>query len=278
MKRMRVLPAVLSLLVCLSCVCLPAQAADAAADVGADIYISVPRTQVFEGDKLDVTVTLSRALQNVVSFDWQLRFDDTLFTLQSAAIGTSHADMRVSLLKTDADGAYYSISYVDRTSAGSVLQAGTVCTLTFRAAEHLTDDRTGTFSLVSEGVYDAAFDAISVSAGEAAAVKVRRVLPEKLVIDKLPDKTSYRYKDRLDTTGIQLSLVYNNGKTEPVNSGYACTPTEFAVQSGLPMFGLQGTVPVTVSYEGLQTAFNVQVRLTALQWIIKIVLFGWLWY
>ena len=278
MKLKRILPTVLSLMLFLHCFCLPAQAADAAAGERADVNLSVPQTQVFEGDTLDVTVTLARTLQNVVSFDWQLRFDDTLFTLQSAAIGTSHADMRVSLLKTDADGAYYSISYVDRTSAGSTLHAGTVCTLTFRAADALTDDRIGAFSLVSEGVYDAAFDAIPVLAGEAAAVRVRRVLPEKLVVDKLPDKTSYRYKDSLDTTGMQVSLVYNNGKTEPVNSGCTCTPMAFTVQSGLPMFGLQGTVPVTVSYEGLQTTFNIQVRLTALQWIIKIVLFGWLWY
>ena len=246
--------------------------------VGTALNLSVSQTDVFAGDTVAVTLTLGNTLENVVSFDWQLRFDGALFALQSAELGSSNAEVRVSNRKSDADGAYYSISYVDRTSAGGSLNAGTVCTLTFRAAENLTQDQTAAFSLVSEGVFDASFDPIPVSADEAVSVNVKRLVPEKLLLTKLPDKTSYNYKDALDTSGMELTIVYNSGKTETVTNGFTCTPNRFTVQNGLPLFGLRGSVPVTVSYKGLQTSFSVEVRLTALQWLIKIVLFGWLWY
>ena len=273
MQCKKVFAAAMAVLLCFCGCFMQTQAAD-----DAQVRLSVPQAYVFEGGTVAVTMTLDRPLQDVVSFDWQLRFDSALFALQSAVIGGSHADMRVSNLKSDADGDYYSVSFVDKTSQGSALHAGTVCTLTFRAAGGLTADRTAVFSLVSEGVYDAAFSAIPVSAGDAVSVTVRRVLPEKLVLDKPPDKTAYRYRDTLDTTGLQLSLVYNDGTSEPVASGFSCTPTAFTVQDGLPMFGLNGDVPVTVSYRGLETTFTVRVRLTAVQWLIKIFLFGWLWY
>ena len=246
--------------------------------VGTALNLSASQAEFFAGDTVTLTLTLGSTLENVVSFDWQLRFDGALFALQSAELGSSNAEVRVSNRKSDADGAYYSISYVDRTSAGGSLNAGTVCTLTFRAAENLTQDQTAAFSLVSEGVFDAGFDPIPVSAGEPVSVSVKRLLPEKLVLTKLPDKTSYHYKDALDTSGMELTIVYNSGKTETVTNGFTCTPNRFTVQNGLPLFGLRGSVPVTVSYKGLQTSFSVEVRLTALQWLIKIVLFGWLWY
>ena len=284
MRCKSVLSAAIGLLLCLYGFTVSAHGADdphpADDDAASSVMLSlsVPQTQIFAGDVLAVTMTLRHPLRDVVSFDWQLRFDGALFVLQSAEVGDSHADMRVSRLKHDADGAYYSVSYVDKTSRGVTLNAGTVCVLTFRAADDPAADQTAAFSLVSEGVYDARFAPIAVQADERVSVFVQRVLPEKLVLDKLPEQTSYRYREALNTTGMELSLVYNNGKQEPVRDGFVCTPTSFTVRSGLPMFGLRGEVPVTVSYAGLQTAFSVRVYLTPWQWLIKIALFGWLWY
>lgn len=260
----------LSVLLCmlLTGFCIPHAGA---ADSG--VHLSVPQTQIFEGDTLDVTVTLGSSLQNVASFDWQLRFDDTLFTLQSAVIGECHADMRVSNLKRDADGAYYSISYVDKTSKGETLNAGTVCTLTFRAAEGLTADRTGAFSLVSEGVYDAGFTEIPVAAGEAVSVAVRRVLPEKLVVDKLPDKLEYTYKSNPDFSGMVVRVLFNDGHEEVISD---IQQMEIKPADGTRV--RNGAKNYSVTVYGLSAAFTMQVRLTVWQWLILVFLFGWLWY
>lgn len=246
--------------------------------VGARVALAADRSCIFAGDTLALTLTLDSDLHDVVSFDWQLRLDGSLFTLCAYTIGTSCADVCVSGRKSDAAGTYYSVSFVDRTAEGATMQAGTVCTLMFTSEKDIAADTTAVFSLVSEGVYSADFAEIPAVAGETVSAAVQRVLPAGLVIEKLPDQTSYRYREALRTDGMVLSLVYNNGEKERVTQGYTCTPEVFTVQKGLPLFGIRGEVPVRVSYFGFEQTFTVQVHLSAWQWFIKIALFGWLWY
>lgn len=246
--------------------------------VGAQVTLSLDRERIFAGDAVTVTVALDSPLCDVVSFDWQLRLDGALFVLTDSTVGISRPDVCVSNRKSDAAGTYYSVSFVDKSAQGAVMQAGTVCTLTFTAQKDIAADTTAAFSLVSEGVYDADFAEIPAVAGEAVSVCVQRVLPSGLRLERLPNRLSYRYKEALNTDGMEVYLLYNNGEKERVTEGYTCTPDVFAVEKGLPLFGLRGEVPVTVSYFGFEQTFSVQVHLSAWQWFVKIVLFGWLWY
>jgi len=85
----------------------------------------------------------------------------------------------------------------------------------------------------------------------------------------LPAKTSYNYKDTLDTTGLKIIVNYTDGSSETVTSGYEVTPT---------YFDKTGTHNITVTYGGCETDFSVNVSYSLIQWIIMIFLLGFLWY
>ena len=86
---------------------------------------------------------------------------------------------------------------------------------------------------------------------------------------KLPNKTSYNYKDTLDTTGLELSVSYTDGTSETVKSGYEVTPTKLSKT---------GSQVITVTYEDCTATFSVDVSYSLIQWIIMIFLLGFLWY
>ena len=85
----------------------------------------------------------------------------------------------------------------------------------------------------------------------------------------LPVKTSYNYKDTLDTTGLKLIVNYTDGSSEIVTSGYEVSPTKLSKT---------GSQTITVTYEGCTATFSVNVSYTLIQWIIMIFLLGFLWY
>ena len=74
-----------------------------------------------------------------------------------------------------------------------------------------------------------------------------------------PDKTELFVGETLDTTGLTIQATYNSGKTETVDSGFECTPTEFTTA---------GEHTITVTYEGCTTTFKV--NLTAVLTEIKV--------
>ncbi|MBR5561788.1 MAG: leucine-rich repeat protein [Clostridia bacterium] len=88
-------------------------------------------------------------------------------------------------------------------------------------------------------------------------------------VEKLPAKTNYLYKEAIDTTGIELEVVYSDGSREIVKSGYSVSPLTFTER---------GTQTVTVEYEGKTAEFDVTVSFAWWQWIIWILALGFLWY
>ncbi len=91
-------------------------------------------------------------------------------------------------------------------------------------------------------------------------------------IASLPAKTSYTYKsDNLDISGLALTVMYSDGTKETVTNTSTMKVTGFDNSK-------IGTQTVTVEYEGASTTFNVTVSYAWWQWIIRILLLGFLWY
>lgn len=103
----------------------------------------------------------------------------------------------------------------------------------------------------------------------------KKVVPKTLTqikVETMPNKTTYTYKkDKFNPDGLTLKATYSDGSTEIIKD---TSKMEFSGYSAMP----KGTKTITVKYEGLETTFNVKVKLVWWQWIIKIVLFGWIWY
>lgn len=91
-------------------------------------------------------------------------------------------------------------------------------------------------------------------------------------IESLPSKTSYTYKsDNLDLSGFALTATYSDGTTETI------TDTSKMKVSGFDNKKV-GTQTVTVEYEDTTATFDVTVSYAWWQWIIRILLLGFLWY
>ena len=48
-----------------------------------------------------------------------------------------------------------------------------------------------------------------------------------ITIEKMPNKTTYKVGETLDTTGLEVIVIYHGGKEAKVTSGLKCSPNDF---------------------------------------------------
>lgn len=73
----------------------------------------------------------------------------------------------------------------------------------------------------------------------------------KISVSKNPNKVSYFIGDKVDTTGLELKVTYDNGTSGVINNGYSISPE---------ILNKPGTNKVTVKYGGKSTNFEVTVK------------------
>ncbi len=81
-------------------------------------------------------------------------------------------------------------------------------------------------------------------------VTLKNVKAINISIETYPKKMSYYIGETFSSEGMTLLVTYNNGKTETVSSGFACSPSTL---------NTEGTQKVTVTYGGKTATFNVSV-------------------
>ena len=95
------------------------------------------------------------------------------------------------------------------------------------------------------------YNGISYASETTVTVSEDPVTLESIAVNTSPKKTSYEIGEALDTTDLTLKLVYSNGTSTIISSGY--TTSGFDSQS-------VGTKTITVLYEGKTATFNVTVN------------------
>lgn len=97
--------------------------------------------------------------------------------------------------------------------------------------------------------------------------ELTEIIPVKIEVVSAPQ--TVRFKS--DLSGVQLKVSYSDGSSKIITD-----MSEFSV-SGFNS-SKTGDQTVTVTYGTLKTSFKVQVKYVWWQWIIRILLFGWIWY
>ena len=94
-----------------------------------------------------------------------------------------------------------------------------------------------------------------------------------ITVKTLPAKTNYMYKidGNVDLSGLTIEAIYSDGSTVIV------TDTSMMKASGYSA-STAGEQTVTVEYEGFAIEYTVNVEYTWWQWIIRILLLGFIWY
>ena len=126
---------------------------------------------------------------------------------------------------------------------------GLVLTATYNNGT--TEEITGGYECTPEVLNTAGKQAITVAyEGQTTTfeVDVEEVSIVGIEVKTRPDSISYYKGDELNTEGLVLTAIYNNGATEEITEGYECTPEVLSVS---------GSQAITVEYEGKTTTFNV---------------------
>ena len=79
-------------------------------------------------------------------------------------------------------------------------------------------------------------------------ITVSPVVAQSISVNTYPDQTIYYVNDRISLAGLTLTVHYNNGTTEVISSGFDADRRY--VESA-------GAHPVTITYSGLTTSFDV---------------------
>ncbi len=99
-----------------------------------------------------------------------------------------------------------------------------------------------------------------------------KVTVKGIKIVSLPNKTQYTYKvDSLDLSGLAIKMMYSDGTSKIISDTKAVTVYGFDADS-------VGTKTITVSYGGYTDEFEITVSYAWWQWIIRILLLGFIWY
>ncbi|MEE1139652.1 MAG: leucine-rich repeat protein [Acutalibacteraceae bacterium] len=107
---------------------------------------------------------------------------------------------------------------------------------------------------------------------EAETPEVPEITVTGIKIIALPNKTQYTYKvDSFDLSGLVIKLMYSDGTSKIISDTKAVTTYGFDA-------GSVGTKTITVSYGGYTDEFEITVSYAWWQWIIRILLLGFIWY
>lgn len=131
---------------------------------------------------------------------------------------------------------------------------------------------TGVDEIGTNAFLDCNIDNFTFSGGYPLewAVENGYVEVEKIKVTALPSKTSYNYKDNLNSDGLVVTVYYSNGVSQPLDS------SEYKLEN--TYFSKTGTNTVKVVYGEYSTSFDVSVSYSFIQMIIMILLLGFLWY
>ncbi len=94
-----------------------------------------------------------------------------------------------------------------------------------------------------------------------------------VAIKTLPEKVNYTYKvdSDIDLDGLTLEVSYSDGSTAVVSDTSMMKASGYSAATA-------GNQTVTVEYEGFTVQYGVKVEYAWWQWIIRILLLGFIWY
>lgn len=141
----------------------------------------------------------------------------------------------------------------------------------------VTVSESGVLTAVDEG--SSVITAESVDGGYTAQAEITVIghsAPPCVVSIRVvspPDKKVYIYKsgDEIKLDGLELEAVYSDGSKKAVTPVQGITVSGFSTSS-------VGEKAITVEYGGCTASFNITVEYAWWQWIIRILLLGFLWY
>lgn len=204
--------------------------------LAATVTPTTDKKSVTAGDTVNVTLTLSEKIENVLTISYKVYFDSNLYTYTSKTDGS--VPTTVSTVKTDANGTYFTVSAMDTTSEGLTLE-GLYCTLTFTAKDDVTENKESSFRLVYDGCMDTSYAEVKQEAGPDVTITVTPKPDPGYTLAMGPDQTV--------KAGATVSIPVTVGSTAGETSFHAADMTFTYDSTKLEFVSVSDTTNYTVN-------------------------------
>ena len=177
----------------------------AAPAMAATVKQEATSSAIEAGEEVTVTVTLDEDVADIVMYQYSLYYNKDLFTMTGCT-----GSAVVSNPLSDKDGDYFMISFVDTTSEGVTISAGTLAALTFQAKADMTEEQAASFLLRQDYFWDTSYediDGISLENG-TVSVTVSPAVPE-----------IKQYTVTLPENPVGYTITPTEGSVSPVEEG-----------------------------------------------------------
>ncbi len=137
--------------------------------------------------------------------------------------------------------------------------SGLVLAVTYESGA--VKDITGGYTVSPSSITESGTQEITVSySGFSVVYSVEAYSEqvESIIIMALPDCIEYERGQTIDFTGIKIDVLYSDGLTESLISGFSCSPQ---------IAQTVGEQDITVSYEGKEAIFKITVKEPSLDYI-----------
>lgn len=135
----------------------------AAPALAASVTVQPSATEIQAGEDVTLTLSLDETMENVTSLDYWIYYDIDLFSFKSYALSEKHSFIAVNDLPNGNSSdtkARVNFNYVDVTSNGVKVEAGTLGTITFTAKQDIAEAKNAGFNVKCQGVGDTSFSYI----------------------------------------------------------------------------------------------------------------------
>lgn len=193
------------------------------------------------------TIEVGIDIQNnpgITALQLKVEYSDSdleLLSIDNAGLFTdsiTHGSLEVNPLTIS----WYASDSKDKSSNG------TLAILKFKVRENAQSSDIS-ISFDSDNVFNSSFNNIDFDTVDGSVTVIEKTLT-KILVSKLPTKTTYSIGESLDTNGLQLKAEYDDGSNKIVTNGF--TTSGFSSQS-------TGKKIVTVVYQGKSATFDVSV-------------------
>ena len=116
--------------------------------------MTADKSTISAGETITLAIAIDKPIENLNDFQFNIYFDDTLFSKTAQTIGNAYSATQVGNAGNNSDGAFVPVSGIDINGDPFALNGGIIATVTFTAKKDITETITAEFSLVCVSAKD----------------------------------------------------------------------------------------------------------------------------
>ena len=174
----------------------------------ASVNPSADKASVEAGESVTVTLKLDEALEDCIGFGFRLFYDPDKFVLTKGENGDCNSETKCSTSKTNKEGTFHDINYVNTDSEPTTIPAGTLYKLTFTARKGISSTEDVSFRVKKVSAMNSNMTQIdNVTVGNPVSISVNPVTKASYKVDLQAAPTELKVGE---TAAVKVQIDSDN--------------------------------------------------------------------